>query len=135
MKPLSLLLLFAFFGEPKEYPLRVRIVHIDEVHNLRWGFHSGHGVGNLREEDGTLHGIDFEFEDCDQGIKATVGPLAYQARLKKEFRLGVASQEIGSDKITECEFKYKPQTFRYVIKAGHIATAPAIKVPLESTTE
>ncbi len=131
MKLTALFLLFAFFGEPHEYPLRLRIVHIDEDHNLRWGWYTGHGRANLREEDGTLHGIDFEFEQCGQGYKASVGNQWYMARVKKEFRLEVAAQEIGSDKITTCEFKYTPQNFRYVERNGHIATEPAKVVPLE----
>jgi hypothetical protein len=123
------------FGAPKEYPLRLRIVHIDERTSVRYGYSSGHGVGNLREEDGTLHGIDFDFDGCDSGLKASVGPLWYQARLKKEFKLGVVKTELGSDKMEECEFKYKPQTFRYVIKNGHITTAPTKVVPLGEQTE
>jgi hypothetical protein len=131
MKLIAAFLLLAFFGEPHQYPLRLRIVHIDEDHNLRWGWYTGHSRANLREEDGMLHGIDFEFEQCGQGYKASVGGLSYMARIKKPNRLEVAAQEIGSDKITTCEFKYTPQTFRYVERNGHIATEPAKVVPLE----
>ena len=131
MKLTALPLLFAFFGAPQEYPLRLKIVHIDEDHNLRYGWYTGHGRANLREEDGTLHGIDFEFEGCSGGYKASVGGLAYMARIKKEYRLEVAAQEIGSDKIKTCEFKYTPQKFRYFERNGHIATEPAKNVPLD----
>jgi len=131
MKPIALFLLFAFLGAPKDYPLRLKIVSIDEDHNITYGSHRGHGRANLREEDGTLHGIDFEFEGCSEGYKTSVGGLSYMARIKKEFRLEVAAQEIGSDKIKTCEFKYTPQKFRYVERNGHIATDPTKNVPID----
>ena len=135
MKPIALFLLFSIFGfggsAPKDYPLRLKIVHVDEDHNLRYGWYTGHGRANLREEDGTLHGIDFEFERCDIGFKASIGHLSYMALIKKEYRLEVAAQEIGSDKIKTCEFKYTPQKFRYVEREGHTATEPAKNVPID----
>jgi len=132
---LPLLLLLGFGSEPKVYPLRLRILSIQESTNRKFGYHNGHGRGNLREEDGMVHGIDFEFEDCSHGFKASVGPLAYEARLKKEFRLIVAGKEVGSDKIDECEFKYTPQKFMYTMHDGQIGTAPAKVIPLKTVPE
>ena len=131
----AVLLLFAAFGEPKTYPLRLRIVKIEERSDVRYDYSRGHGIANLREEDGTLHGIEYEFEGCDKGFKASVGPLWYEARLKKEFKLGVAKRELGSDKMNECEFNYTPHDFRYHIKNGQVETLPAIKVPLGAETD
>ena len=136
MKLTALLLFFSLFGgEPKQYPLRLRIIHVDEDHNLRWGWWSGHGIANVREEDGTLHGIDFEFDHCDNGFKGAVGDLWYEARLKKPLHLGVAAKQLGSEKTNECEFRIENQTFRYVIKNGQRSTAPAIVIPLKGSTE
>ena len=123
-------LLFMMAPAPQDYPLRLKILKVDEAKNLRWGYVNGHGVANIREEDGTLHGIDFEFEDCDHGFKAAVGPLFYPARLRKPFHLEVASQEIGSDKVDKCDVKFTPRDFMYVYKGGKLGTQPAKNVPL-----
>jgi len=131
MKTIAATALFLMmFGAPQDYPLRLKILHVEEVKNLRWGYVNGHGVANIREEDGTLHGIDFEFEDCDHGFKAAVGPLFYPARLRKPFHLEVASQEIGSDKVDKCDVKFTPRDFMYVYKGGKLGTQPAKNVPL-----
>ena len=140
MKPLIALALLPLFagGEPKSYPLLVRIKKMDTTITTRGtfvGYRKGHGMANVVEAGKPIQGIDFEFDGCDR-FDATGAPGGYPARWKNDHTLYIQLEEIGSDKTKECELKVNLKPFMYYKgKEGKLTTKPLGQPVKELKTE
>ena len=110
---------------PADYPLRIHVYGRNQTtfyHGRVEEEAKGEGRANLFSDDG-VRGVDFTF-DCDQKLRASMGPDAYPAKWKKPGQeLVVLMPVFGrSGQYFTCRFKTDVKDFVYFVHNHQLAT-------------
>ena len=108
-----------------DYTLRLHIYGTTWNHNS-WGYHAV-GRGNLFDEQGMPHGVEFTY-DCQDHLMYSNANEAYPAKWKKPGQsMEVIFGEIGGnpDSFHACEFKVSEKSFVFYSHDHGIGTESA----------
>jgi len=92
----------SFIDPDSDYPLHLHI--ITGVRQLYNGGVKGYGTANLVADGGSLQGVDFNY-NCSRGLIPNAQPdEVFQGHwVKKDQRMEILLQRIGSDKVDRCQ--------------------------------
>jgi|GEM_PF-6489057 len=102
------------------YPLRVRFLKIEPLREAPDVIRDGRA--NLTEADGTVHGIDFEFETDVEDLRRIKIPQTLKARALEPHRLAVLWEGSSSNKSTEFTIRYSTQALVYFRAGSYFGT-------------
>jgi hypothetical protein len=80
------------------------------------------GRANLTEADGTVRGIDFEFETDVEVLRAMAIPQTFKARAFEPHRLAVLKKDTNANEPAEFTIRYSTQALIYFRAGSYFGT-------------